>query len=259
MYITDGGLVEPLLQPSRIFKKRIIQNKELFGFTAGHHNPLTKTVYMGVPISDSETETATEISGQMVFNYSLRNITLNTIDYGWSVNTQVPATAWTRITSEDYFASSSGKVFRLRTERGETKYSDERTGIPFKLTTRFIDSQDPISSKTYRSFFFQLGKDTDSSVQVSYAPDFAESYTPIVLIDVTKVRFGTAPFGTTYWGCDNYVEVFRKTPDAPRITQVSLRLENDTVDQNVEVYGIFLESTLGTSKTQQQVKGPTTP
>lgn len=252
VFITDGGLVEPVLQPTRYFNSRVVQNQSLFSFTAGHHSPLAKTVYLGVPLSAAEGETTNEVSGQFVFNYSLRNVTLNTIDYGWSVNTQVPATFWTRIKSDDYFAGSNGKIYKLRTERGPTKFSDERQGIPFKISTRFIDSQDPVDFKFYRSLFFQFGKDSSGNMTISLSWDFAQDYTPVSVVEIDKQGFGTAPFGTSYWGCDRYLEMIRRTPVNPRVAQMSIRIENSEVDTAAEVYGIFLESSQSTSKLHRQ-------
>lgn len=252
LYITDGALVEPVLQTSRYFNSRVVQNKDLFNFTAGHHNPLGKTVYLGIPLSDSEGELASGVSGQFVFNYSLRNVTLNTIDYGWSVNTQIPATAWTRIKTDDFFATDTGKICKIRTENGPTRFSDNGVGIPFKLSTRYIDSQDPIDFKFYRSLFFQFGKETSANMKVSLAWDFAKDYTLISTIPIMQEGFGTAPFGTSYWGCDRYIETIRRTPVHPRVAQLSIRLENDEVNTASEVYGIFLESTQITSKLHKQ-------
>ena len=252
VYITDGALVEPILQTSRYFNSRVVQNKDLFGFTAGHHNPLGKTVYLGVPLSNSEGELASGVSGQFVFNYSLRNVTLNTIDYGWSVNTQIPATVWTRIKTEDFFASDTGNVYKIRMENGPTRFSDVRAGIPFKVSTRYIDSQDPIDFKFYRSLFFQFGKETSANMKVSLAWDFAKDYTLVSTIPIMQEGFGTAPFGTSYWGCDRYIETIRRTPVQPRVAQLSIRLENDEVDTATEVYGIFLESSQITSKLHKQ-------
>jgi hypothetical protein len=213
---------------------------------------LGKTVYLGVPLSAEENELATDVSGQFVFNYSLRNVTLNTIDYGWSVNTQFPATYWVRVKTDDFFSTDTGKLYKLRTELGGTRFSDDGKGIPFKLSTRYIDSQDPIDFKFYRSLFFQFGKETSANMKVSLAWDFAKDYTLISTIPIMQEGFGTAPFGTSYWGCDRYIETIRRTPVQPRVAQLSIRLENDEVDTAAEVYGIFLESTQITSKLHKQ-------
>jgi hypothetical protein len=254
LYITDGGSVEPVLQVSRYFNSRAVQNVDLFPESAGHHNPLTKTVYIGVPLSDTETETTTEVSSQFVFNYSLRNISNATIDSGWSVNTNFPATAWVRVQANDYFASSKGKIFRLRTEKTASKYSDEVSGIPFKVTTRYIDSQDPIDFKFYRSIFFQFGKETSSTFNVSMTWDFGKDYTLISTFQLDKEGFGEAPFGTSYWGCDRYIETMRRTPIRNRLAQISLKIEDSALNSSAELYGIFLESSQVTTKLHSQNK-----
>ena len=257
VYLTDGSTVEPVLQVSRYFNGRAVQNLNLFSYTSGHHNPLTKTVYVGVSLSDTEDELATDVSAQFVFNYSLRTITVDSINTGWSVNTNVPATAWVRVQSDDYFASSKGKVYRLRTEKGASKYNDETSGVPMKIVTRFIDSQDPVMLKFYRSIFFQLGKDTSSSFAISLSWDFAKEYTLVTTFNVDKQTFGTAPFGTSYWGCDRYLETVRKTPTNLRVAQMSIKIEDDSVDSSAEVYGIFLDSTPVSALLHKQPNGAT--
>jgi hypothetical protein len=251
-YITDGSLVEPILQTSRYFNDKVVQNSSVFPLTAGHHNPLTKTVVLGVPLSAAKGELATDISGQFSFNYSLRNVTLNTIDYGWSVNTQFPATKWTRIRSDDYFATYSGTVQRMRTEITDSRFSDGNLGIPFKVKTRFIDSQDPVNFKFFRSIFFQFGKETSANIKVSLAWDFAQSYTQVSLFAIDKEGFGTAPFGTSYWGCDKFIETVRRTPTQNRAAQMSILIENDEVNSATEVFGVFLESSQSDSKLNKQ-------
>jgi hypothetical protein len=252
LYITDGGSVEPILQVSRYFNSRVVQNVGLFSQTAGHHNPLTKTVYLGIPLSDTELETTTDVSSQFVFNYSLKNVTLNTIDAGWSVNTNFPATAWVRVQADDYFASTKGKIYRLRTERAASKYNDETVGAHFKVTTRFIDSQDPIDFKFYRSIFFQFGKETSATFVVSMGWDFSKDYTQISTYQLDKEGFGEAPFGTSYFGCDRYIETLRRTPIRNRLAQISLRVEDSAIDSAAELYGVFLESSQVTTKLHKQ-------
>ena len=255
VYITDGGTMEDVLQPSRVFRDRVSQNIGILKYAAGFHNPFTKTVYLGVPLSSQRGPAVSEISGQLVFNYSNRSITLYSVDTGWSVNTQMPATFWTRILSDAYFASTFGKVFRLRRERTKTMYSDERTAIPFMVRTRYIfsqvgamyvDSQGPIGARFYRSLFFQFGTETRNTMEVALTKDFGTTYTHISSFSVDTSdplnAVGAVALDPAY------IEAMRRTPPTPRATNLSIMVTNNEIDTAAELHGIFLESSDGTTK-----------
>lgn len=250
IYITDGGTMEDILQPSRIFRDRVSQNVDLFRFTAGYHNPFSKTIYLGIPLSATKGETTDVVDGQFVFNYSNRSITLYSVDTGWSVNTQFPATFWTRILSDSFFASTEGKVFRLRRERTKTAYSDERNAIPFKVRTRYVDSQDPVGVRFYRSVFFQFGTETTNTMEVAIAYDFGTTYAHISSFTVDTSEAANAVTSVTL--NDKAIDVVRRTPPFPRAANISLQITNEELDTAAELHGIFFESSDGSTKLVSQ-------
>jgi hypothetical protein len=250
VYFTDGASMEDVLQPSRVFRDRVAQNVDLFPFTAGFHNPFTKAVYIGVPLSEVRGPAVSTFDGQLVFDYSNRNITLYSIDVGWSVNTQIPATFWTRVGSESYFASTGGKVFRIRREHTKTVYSDERRSIPFLIRTRYVDATDPVGVRFYRSIFFQFGTETNNTMEVALTKDFGTTYTHISSFTVQT----SDPLNAvaTVALSDAYVDTMRRTPPTPRAQNLSIEITNDEVDTAAEVHGIFFESSDGTTKLTSQ-------
>jgi hypothetical protein len=223
-----------------VFNERVVQNSDYLGFCAGHHNPLTKTAYIGIPLSADKNSLTTNVDGQFVFNYSLKSVTLDSINGGWSVNTNIPATAWIRIFSDDYFSSNTGKVFKLRSENDATRYNDDEDGVAFKLSTRHVNfGGDKAEVTMLRHIVLHFGKDTDATIDVSYAQNYAQDYTDMISYVVDRQTYGTSPWGEGYYGSDRFIQVYRKTPDVLRVNSLSLRFENSTPSQNVELLGIY--------------------
>jgi hypothetical protein len=84
--------------------------------------------------------------------------------------------------------------------------------------------------------------------------DFGKDYTLISTFQLDKEGFGEAPFGTSYWGCDRYIETMRRTPIRNRLAQISLKIEDSALNSSAELYGIFLESSQVTTKLHSQNK-----
>lgn len=250
VYFTDGQTMEDVLQPSRVFKERVSQNADLLIFTSGFHNPFTKTVYLGVPLSSIKGPAVSVVEGQIVFNYSNRSITLYSIDTGWSINTNIPATFWMRVLSEAYFASTKGKVFKLRRERTKTAYSDEREAISFKMRTRYVDATDPVGVRFYRSMFFQFGTETNNTMQIALTKDFGTDYTHVSSFTVHTADVANQVVNVPLE--DKYIDVMRRTPPFPRAANLSVEITNEELDAAAELHGIFFESSDGTTKLVSQ-------
>lgn len=242
IYISDGTVCETIHQVKRVFDDRTIQNRPLFPLTSGYHDPLSKIVTIGAPLSASNLELTDKIDGQFSFNYSLKSITLDSVTSGWSVNTQIPATAWIGIYNSVYFSDSYGSVFRLRSEKGASKFSDERKAIPLMIKTRHVFADDNINARFMRGLYFQFGKDTSVNMDISMSWDFFQSYQHLITYTLPVDGFGTGPFGSMYFGSDKVMENRRKTPDQLRVSQFSLKFVDNTLDSCGTIYGMYVQS-----------------
>jgi len=248
VYISDGGETRPIVQVKRHFEDYCIQNRDLFSFTASHHNPLTKTVTIGVPFGSKVGGATESVDGQFVFNYSLQEVTLHSVQQGWSRNTNIPATDWVRILDGDFFASSEGRVYRIRPETESSRYRDYGAAIEGTLQTKFIGGEPEIQPKFFKSCFFQFGTETSSNMSVRVAWDYLKDSQLLQIVPIDADGFGKAPFGTSYFGAQKWVINERRTMRPTRTPQVSFVVENKELDVAGEVYGIFIEFDRGSTK-----------
>jgi len=76
---------------------------------------------------------------------------------------------------------------------------------------------------------------------LSLAQNYAMDYQESIIFNVNKTTYGTTPWGEGYYGSDRLIEVLRKFSDVTRAQSLSLKLENSTVNQGVEILGIYFE------------------
>jgi len=252
LYMSDGGETRPIVQAKRHFEELCLQNKNLFSLTAGHHNPLTKTVYIGVPFGSSVGGTTGTVEGQFVFNYSLQEVTVYTIQQGWSRNTNIPATDWIRIVDGDYFASSKGKVYRIRPESESSRYRDENTAIAGSLVTRYVGGTPEIQPMFFKNAFFQFGTETSSNMEVRVGWSYSQDSRLLNTVRIDADGFGKARFGTSFFGDTAWATNVRTTMRPTRTERVSFTIENSEIDVAGEVYGIFLEFDRASTRTIPQ-------
>jgi hypothetical protein len=243
IYISDGSVCSPIHQAKRLFDEKCVQNRTLFPLTSGLHSAISKIVTIGVPISSSETELTATIAGQFSFNYSQKDITLDSVMTGWSTNTNIEATGWIAVYGDTFYGGVNGSVMRTRTERSDTKYSDLRVAIPMSVQSRFIFADDNINGRFLRSLYFQFGKETGVNMDVSMSWDFNRAYLLIQTFTMPVDGFGIAPFGQSYFGCDKIMENQRKTPDVLRVHQFSIQFDDKVLDSSGAIYGMYMEST----------------
>lgn len=241
VYVTDGSESREITATARQFEELAVQNRDLFYLSAGHHNPLNRHMYLGVPFSSSQSKTTDKVTGQFDFSYGTEGITLNSIKEGWSRNTNIPATEWVRILDGDYFGSTKGKVYRLRPETGPSRYRDEDEAIHGVLQTRFEPGGNDIQPKFFKMAFFQFGTETRQNMEVRVSWSYSRDTQELKTIPINPNEFGEAPFGTSYYGAASWAVPVRVTMKPIRVPQVSFTIENNEIDAAGETFGIFLE------------------
>jgi hypothetical protein len=245
VYFLNGLEVEPETTLNRYFEKRVFQNSQLLYKAAGSHDPVKKEVHLGVPYSTSEDVTVDYIDGQFTYNY-------NEGVFGWSVDLNKNATWWVRMDNEDYFSSTDGKVYKVRSERGNTKYRDYNDGIAFRLRTAYVNLDDEIQFKFIRNFILQLGLESTTNINLKYTWDYYKETTDLAVIPLNTVSFGTTPFGTGLFGSNKYMKPVRGMVSPNRVAQLGLELANEDKDANVEIYGIYIEGNITNNRLNTQ-------
>lgn len=250
VYYLNGLEVEPETTLNRYFDKRVFKNAALLPFTCGFHDPVSKEISIGTPYSRDDDSTVDEVDGQFVYNY-------NEGVFGWSVNLNIKATWWVRRGNESYFSTTGGVIYKIRSEKANTKYRDYEDGIAFRMRTAFVNLDDEIQFKFIRNFILQLGLESTTSVNLKYTWDYYKEVQDLTVIPLESLRFGESRFGTGLFGSNKYLKPVRGMVSPNRVAQLGLELSNDEIDANLEIYGIFIEGTttnnrLNTQRNQQR-------
>lgn len=238
IYITDSQIVEPVYQISRHWKQVVI-NSHLLHKAHTLHDIVKKVVYFFVPFSETGL-LVDKIDTALVFNYSQRSVTLETIKSGWTVYSNLEARSAHVNASDCLFCNKN--LYRIRTERSATLYLDDEESIRMWVKTRFIFSDDSYRSRFLRNIILQLGKTYGASISLYIAHDWLQGYQKVQEWSLSPDGFGISPFGQVVFGCDRIMKNIRNLPQVNRLSQISLMLEDSAKMSAGEIYGIFLES-----------------
>lgn len=244
MHVTDGNTVLSVFALSRSFEKFVTRNPSLLARCAGYADTEAKLASVGVPYNSEFSTQVESVDGQFVFSY-------NDNVLGWSINNHIDAMAFAREDNQTFFGSTRGRVYRMRTEVGLTKYRDGSDPIPFMLQTRYlpalgqqdtsggvIESSDQLTKfKFLRNVLFQFGADTDYDTQVYYSLDYKETRVPLELY---KIRGAQIVTGIKTLGNDRFVKAFRDTLGV-RAAQISFTLFDNSLDSDSAIYSISVE------------------
>ena len=245
VYLTDGVTAESVTELNSYFAERVGQNQDLLSYGAGHLDPISKEVFLGVPYSESPEEYCTLADSQFVFNYNANVM-------GWSVNRNINAVWWTRVLNKDYFASE-GAVYRTRYEQGNTKYRDYREAITSKLITRYVDETSANRYKFWRNAVFQFGNSADTTFKIYAAADYLKEYAELPVITMVASKYGQSPYGGKFYGTDKRLTAVRRGVSPCRCAQLSFKIIDDTLDSPGEIFSVALEGQVTNSRlvTQQ--------
>jgi hypothetical protein len=197
-----------------------------------------------MPYSSEFSSQVDAVDGQFVYSYNDQVL-------GWGINNHIDAVAFARVDNQTFFGSTRGRVYRMRTETGLTKYRDGNDAIPFMLQTRYlpalgqqdtsgaaIESSDQLTKfKFLRNVLFQFGADTDYDTQVYYSLDYKEARVPLSL---TQIRGTQTIAGQKVLGNDRFVKALRNTIGI-RAAQISFTLFDNSLDSDSAVYSISVE------------------
>lgn len=233
VYYTDGNAVEPVLKLNKLFEDRVNKSQYLLSRTAGFADQKNKQLYVGTPyVSNYITDTA-DIDGQ--FNYCYNDGVM-----GWQVNKGFDAYKWTSINGEYYFASSRGRVYRLRSEPFLSRYRDGEEAVPFAMLTRYLTADEGVNFKFWRNVLFQFGTTSDFTMNVSYQIDFKSTTYPLETYPITGAE---TVAGAKWYGNDRVMKAIRET-FGQRVAQVSFLFTEATIDTDCPIYSVQVQGML---------------
>jgi hypothetical protein len=224
----------------------VINNPTLLARTSSYVNMFEKNVYLGIPYTSEFNGFVADVDGQ--FNYSYNDNVL-----GWQVNKGIDAVDWVFNGTDALFASTRGKVFRMRTEKALSKYRDGNEPITMVLKTRFLTTEQSTKFKFYRNALFQWSDNVDASIAVYYSENFKPALIPLETYSLAN-RTATVD-GQKVFGTDRFVKTWRDTI-GKRIAQIGFTVVENGLDAGFTIYSISVEGWLANTRLVSQ-KGQT--
>lgn len=204
---------------------------DLLSIAQGHHYGVGRMYKLSVPLVGE-----TACSDVYVYNHT--NEDEGTARVGaWSRYDNHPATGWANLDVDAFYSSTQGRVLSLRRGGSTDDYRDSSDPIHFTLDTRATDAGNAGIRKILDSMVvYYRFKATEEGTSVSYSVDMDQEYqttTPFVL---SKISTAT---GTSDTVQKDVTGILHNT-QRRRGTHFQVRVENSTIDENLELVGVEL-------------------
>ena len=202
----------------------------------GHHYGVGRMYKLSIPLADNRSEATGYQEPTEVYAYNHTQEDQESALGAWSRYDNHTAIGWTNLASDAFWASTGGKVYRLRTTGTETDYRDSNEAIVFRLDTRPNNYGNSgirkILDKVTASY--RTG-DTTASNNLYFSVDLEQEYSP-----TTGFRIGGTAENLN--GIDDTIGkdiiTLRHSLDRRKGVYFSIRIENSNLDENVEVAGL---------------------
>lgn len=210
-------------------------NFPLLGIVQGHHYSQGRMYKLSVPVDGSETNNEV-----YVYNHTEE---ISATPYGsgqaggWSRYDNHPATGWANLDTDAFYSSTQGRVLSLRDTDTVSDYRDSSDPIHMILDTRAMDGGDAGIRKILDAVIvYYRVIQTDEGTSVDFAVDTEQEYTPTTRFVIKKASqvTGTADIVT------RDVIAILHSVGRRRGTSFQIRIQNATLDENLEVAGIEL-------------------
>lgn len=229
-YLDSGGTVDPVFKVNNLFQERVTKSYDYLSRTAGYVDHLYKQMYLGTPYRSNYIENVADVDSQ--FNYSFNDGVL-----GWQVNVGIDAYKWTTKQEGFFFASSRGRVFKIRTEQQLSRYRDGEDAIGLAVSTRFLNTGSLTRFKFLRNVLFQFGGTSDFQFNSYYSVDYSPTQIPMETYPVTG---STSEAGGKWYGNGKLLRSLRETL-AKRVQSMSFTLTEGSIDTDCPIYTVAVE------------------
>jgi len=227
-YSNEGVL--PVLKLNQLFQDKVSKNPDLLARTAGYVDRMSKQVYLGTPYLSDFIDNVGEVDGQ--FNYAYNDGVL-----GWQVNIGIDAYKWVIRNNQSFFASSRGRVFKMRTEPYLTKFRDGEDAIGSALVTRFLTGGETARFKFLRNVLFQFGGTSTFDFSTYYAVNYAPARTAL---ETYPISGEVIEDGAKWYGNEKLLRSLRETL-AQRVQSISFTLTEGSIDTDCPIYTVAVE------------------
>lgn len=198
----------------------------------GHHYGIGRAYKLSVPITETATSDYIENSEVYVYNHTGE-------EQGrmgaWSRYNNHPAIGWANLASDAFFASTLGRVFRIRNTGLTSDCRDDSGTLTMRLQTRPNDfGNSGIRKVIDRVMVHYRVQQRSTGVTLSYALDLEQEYStstdPII------------PRATSLTGTADVVQkdviTIMHNVSRRRCNYFSIQIENSAIDDPIEIAGI---------------------
>lgn len=213
----------------RKWQEDVIDNG--ISLATGTHFALGRKYKLSVPFGDSQT------TNNQVLVYDHTRETDQRVEFGaWTRYDNHPVTGWANLDNDAYFASTGGRVFKLRNENDATDYRDDSSAITETITYTPMDFGLPGIIKVIKSLTlqFQLRFSDLSNTQVSAATDLSAAFQTLDSFDLVR--------DPNLSGLDQLaltkVQSVRFELPRRRCEYLQLKITNSGFDENMIVAGM---------------------
>jgi hypothetical protein len=147
-------------------------NVDRLEIAQGHNHAVERRYQLSVPFAESEVNTDV-----LVYDHSREQSRYDQKPGSWTRFDNFPVTGWTNLGIDSYFASSRGKVFKLRNTGDTSDYRDDEDPILMRIDLRAMDFGDAGVRKTFPHVLlrFRGGSDNLGTI-VSTASDLSSAF-----------------------------------------------------------------------------------
>lgn len=150
----------------------------------------------------------------------------------WMIYDNHPATGWANLGEEAYFASTKGRVFKLRSAGDNTDFRDDDQAIEAEVTLRALDFGSAAVRKLVRSILLHLRTPRDvTATQLLAAVDMSNDFREL---DAFQVDVADTPDGLSDVGRKRVVTIKFSTYQS-KFNHIQLKIRNLAKDEGMEV------------------------
>lgn len=201
----------------------------------GHHYGVGRVYKLSVPITtDIQTNRYIEPKQVYVYNHTAEDEGTATMG-SWGRYDSHTAIGWANLLSNAFWASSRGRVFKLRNTGGDDDFRDDNQAIQMILDTRANDFGNAGIRKVVDGAVvkYRTGA-TSLNTTLSYSADLEVEYTETTPFSVKKTSNSTNLSDQV----QKDIVPIRHDMSRRRCVYMQLRLENTGIDENIEIAGI---------------------
>ena len=207
------------------FVERIWQdevNRNSLARATGHHYAIGRKYKLSLPVGSSQTNN----NEVLVYDHQREG---RDQEFGaWSRYTNHPATGWTNLANDAFFATTDGQVFRIRDSGDSTDFRDDGAAVAdMVIVLRANDFGQPGSRKIVKNIVshFQLRRSSMTSTEVLSSSDLDGVFQSAGTFNMTK---------------DSTIKIDTESVTLPRrrLIYIQLKMTNSTKDEDVVLAGL---------------------